>query len=505
MENSIETNNTYTAPYIDIKLNTEVQEDLSLADYYPDVNRVLFVTARAIPEGKFISGNEIDCDGIISFNVTYLGGDGTIASIPVTTQYTQSSSFSDPVGTPGEFLCRSYAQSPSCRVTSPRTISLKAHLLTRIFCAQVIEYDLDVTDENLSNAAPDVAVTVEKDSIDRSTARLYYGAYSDSVEGEIDLQKCEKIISADAVIDVIDTRVEDSKVSVKADAILAIFYLTSDGIYLNKTTKAPFEAVVPIENISTGDNACADAVVASVEVSMTDTAVTYSIDYDLDVQAVSKDTVTLCRDAFSIEYESTPEMNEISILEPQRFTNAHLTQTGELKRHGEAKAGEYVLNTTASAQSENVDIADGKLKISGTIYVQSAIRQDGDVVTEDGKIPFAYSCDIMNTDAKPLVLSNIEVTDVSSRIDSSTLLITAELGLSISALAEVTQTAVSKLIIRTNEKKSEDYSIKICFPSEKEDIWSICKRYGCSRRTIEKINGWQEGQTTIGNGPIIIE
>lgn len=65
---------------------------------------MISVTAKAIPEGKFISGNEIDCDGIVAFTVTYLGEDGTVTSVPFTIQFTQSASLPASEGIPSEAL-----------------------------------------------------------------------------------------------------------------------------------------------------------------------------------------------------------------------------------------------------------------------------------------------------------------------------------------------------------------------------------------------------------------
>lgn len=72
-----------TVPYCDITVSDEVSEEISLADYYPEVRRIVSVIARVIPEGKFMSGNTVECDGAVSFIVTYLGEDRTLAASPV--------------------------------------------------------------------------------------------------------------------------------------------------------------------------------------------------------------------------------------------------------------------------------------------------------------------------------------------------------------------------------------------------------------------------------------
>ena len=505
MEKEIKAVNSYTAPYVDTRIISDVTQDLSLADYYPEVNRIIFVTARAIPEGKFISGNEIDCDGTVAFNVTYLGSDGTIASVPIASQYTQTSTLPDADGIPGEIVCTCEAQSPSCRVTSPRTISLKAHVVTRLFCAQSKEASPGIVDKSGGDVAADKAVTVEENCVERPTVRLYYGAYSGELAGEIDERDCERIVTADAVINVIDARAENARVAVKAEAIITLLCQNPEGVYKISKIKAPFETAVPIEEAETGDGAVASAIVTSIEVIMNDEGLSYELEYDMDAQAAKAETVTICGDAFSTDYESAVETADIEVFAPLKFTNAHLTQTGDLKRHGEAKAGEYVIGTEATAETDNAVVSDGKLKLSGNVIVQSAIRQEDGVVTEDGKIPFTFVCDTPMTEAEALCFAKVDVTDVTARIEGANLYITAELAISISALACTKERALTNLTLDTESKRDRRYAIKIFFPEKDESVWSICKRYGCSRRTLERLNGFTEGQTAAGNAPIIIE
>lgn len=505
METEKTTGGVYAAPYIDTRISSDVSKDFSLADYYPEIKRIIFVTARAIPEGKFISGDQIDCDGIVSFNVTYLGEDSVITSVPLTVPYAQSASMPEAAGRPGEIICTSVASSPSCKVTSPRSITLRAKVETRIFCIQNIEAQFDTLDESGAPLPLEKTVTVEQKCIERPTVSLDYGAYSGELEGEITDRSCDRAVSADGIIDITDAKAQEGGVHVIARAIISLLCQDQNGIYITSKTTVPFETTVPVGEASPGDAAVASAVVTSVEVVMNDDGLNYLLEYDMDVQVAKTGTVTICGDAFSTEFESDAQTESVTVIAPVKVTNSHLTQSGELKRHGEASPGEYVISTVASAEADDISFADNKVKLSGTVNVCCAVSGENDVTTEEGKIPFTFVCDALCGECSPLCLTGIDVTDAGARLEGSSIIVTAELSISLCALGKQEEKAVCKMILHTRSPREALPGIRICFPSKDEEVWSICKKYGVSRRTLEKINGWQEGQLTAGTSPIIIE
>ena len=132
-----------TVPYCDITVSDEVSEEISLADYYPEVRRIVSVSARVIPEGKFMSGNTVECDGAVSFIVTYLGEDRTLAAVPFTVAYSVPVELPEcpENALPGEIYTDCTVDSSGARATDARKLSLKAHLKVRVFGDMRIKTD----------------------------------------------------------------------------------------------------------------------------------------------------------------------------------------------------------------------------------------------------------------------------------------------------------------------------------------------------------------------------
>lgn len=72
----------------DTENTVDVSEDFVLPDYCPEVRRVLGVTARASVGGKYLSGEELEADGDVTYTVVYMGGEGEICQSSRTSAYT---------------------------------------------------------------------------------------------------------------------------------------------------------------------------------------------------------------------------------------------------------------------------------------------------------------------------------------------------------------------------------------------------------------------------------
>ena len=496
--------NEFTAPLVDMRCATDVSEEFTLADYYPEIKKVISFTARAIPEGKFVSGDAIDCDGIASFNVTYLGEDGTIAAVSFSIRYTQTAALPGGAALSDETVCDTKIDGAACRVTAPRKVSLKAHLTTRISAGRQKSASVEILNEKGAAAAAE-AITVEKDCFEAPTVRLYYGAAAGSVNGEIAERSCDRAVSADGVINIIEAKCEEGGVAVKAEAIVTLLCQDQNGLYYSSREASAFEARIPVAEAEAPDRAVASAVVTAIEVNSNDEGLYYELDYDMDVQVQKTVNVTICRDAYSTEFENAVETAIEKIVAPVRSANAHLTQSGEIKRRGEAAQGEYVVSTWADAAIEEVAVSDGKVKAAGTLNVRSAVANDGDVAVEDGKIPFTYVCDAPERVGELFYRTDVQVTNCAARIEGGVIRITAELSIALCVFDVREVNAVSKVILQTDKKLEKAPGVRIIFPGDGESVWSLCKRCAVSPRTLEKLNELPEGTSALSGAPVIVE
>ena len=497
---------SFYAPYLDTVISGDVSEEFSLADYFPEVRRVISVTAKAIPEGKFLSSGTVDCDGIVSFIVTYLGEDQTVASAPFVIQYSQTADIPDPTGDGGELICSTVAENPTCRVTEPRKLSLKAHLRTRIFADEAMSGEEQCTDENGATVTGADAVTVERLCTDGVSARVICAAQSGTVSGTVRASNVSRAISADGVINIVDAHADENKVVIRGEAVVFVLCQGTDGIYFTAREKEPFETSIAMAGARIGDMARAHGRCASVTVNAGDGAMTFDVEYDLDAEIMRPETYSVCTDAYSTSFVSTVQMCEREIFVPIKCGVFHLTQTGEIKRRSEAAAGEYPVSVCASAQVDKAEFSGGKMILSGLILMQLGIAQNGDISPEEGKIPFSLTADVPDTDVQnPVWRADVQVIDATVRPDGDRIASSAELAISVCASDRRRVGCVDKVILDKSKPRTKSGGIRIYFPDEGESLWDIAKKYASCRRTLARINGWADGTEKVGASPVVIE
>ena len=106
----------------------EVSEDFSLPDYVPEVRRVLGVVRDATADNGFRDGATYLQEGNVCYTVFYLGEDGQVTSVPLSSAYSAKVPLPEDFAAEDGFVIVWDLENVSCRVTSPRRLSLSARL-----------------------------------------------------------------------------------------------------------------------------------------------------------------------------------------------------------------------------------------------------------------------------------------------------------------------------------------------------------------------------------------
>ena len=81
-----------TSVACDTVVSSDVSEEFVLPDYVPEVRRVLFTRAQALPESKYISGDTVDFGGTVTYLIIYTDDEGRLCSVPLSSTYEGSCS-----------------------------------------------------------------------------------------------------------------------------------------------------------------------------------------------------------------------------------------------------------------------------------------------------------------------------------------------------------------------------------------------------------------------------
>ena len=130
-------NTTLYTKRFDSAAPADVTEDFSLPDYQPEIRRVIGVRAQSSVDGKYLSGEELETDGAVTYTVLYSDPDGGIAQTSQTSSFTCRLPLKGNAGeheesydryTAADLVLSCTPENVTCRVTAPRKFTLSSRV-----------------------------------------------------------------------------------------------------------------------------------------------------------------------------------------------------------------------------------------------------------------------------------------------------------------------------------------------------------------------------------------
>ena len=118
----------FTVALYERNFGSEVSGDFTLPDYYAEIRRILCVTPTVLPPSKYVGDSTAEFNGVVDYVVTYVGGDGEMYSIPLSSDYSFTvpldKSACDTIPESISSLCTIGVESVNTRVSAPRRLPL---------------------------------------------------------------------------------------------------------------------------------------------------------------------------------------------------------------------------------------------------------------------------------------------------------------------------------------------------------------------------------------------
>ncbi|MBQ2277187.1 MAG: hypothetical protein II333_01340, partial [Clostridia bacterium] len=234
-------NQTIYVKRFDTSAVCDVTEDFVLPDYIPEVRRVIGVRTTVSADGKYLSGDELETDGGVTYNVMYVGGDGAICMTSQTSSYTGRVPLKteDDRFTPQDIVMTCTAENVNCRVTAPRKITLSSKVRMKI----------------LSQKPADVTMKTEgKRPVRKKTEVRKCGAMAEyrqtgECSGEIREKEGMRLICASGELCLSDVRVMGGTAGIKGDAYVTAVLLSPEGTYVTAKSRVPVEEEITLGEV----------------------------------------------------------------------------------------------------------------------------------------------------------------------------------------------------------------------------------------------------------------
>lgn len=499
----------YSSQY-DLPVTGEGGGEYTMPDYYPEIRRLVSVSAKALPDSKFLSGNLLEFGGTIAFSILYIGDDGSLVCVPYTCEYSGNCQLpSEPQGGSAAIHIETVTESPQCRVLAPRTVSLKTRLRTRIMADEANVYSCRAVDTDGERVGAEDFDTLETLPDTVHTVKRGYASATGSVSGELRERAGTKPISCDGTVNVTDATAQKDAIHVKGDICVRCLALAPDGLYTVLRGCVPFEEVMPAEGAEEGDAVTAWGRVASISIQADEeTGVIHTeAEYDLNGLWSRTKDVPVTQDIYSTEYDLEAKHSDYNVLSLLCCTNGALSLSGSGQRQTKTGANDYLIDISAQPVMEKVECKDHKLLFSGNCNIKALIASEGDVISEEFSIPIKYELRA-GEDVAPqdIVWQGIcSVSDASGRLEGDRIHATVELSIAANAVKKTQHSPVTEAILDKYAKRNADEScIRICFPEAGQRVWEIAKRCSANGAEVERINKTQRDAVCDGK-PLIIK
>lgn len=498
----MERNNVISTKRMQSETQQEVSCDVMLPDYRPEIRRVISVEGTASCEGKYLSGDELEIDGSVTYTVLYIGSDGDgaqrLSSLSETSPFTahipMKETGEDGDGdryTPADIAVSLTAEQCSCRVSAPRKAALSSRLRIGVLSSR--ECDVSLRSDK-------AAGEVRRKSCERSSSSVREYRASFECGGEMSEKAGASLVSAKGSVCVSDARVTAEGVKFTGEAYIDILMRDESGGYGIRSARAAVDEVIPMDSgakTDAGQLACVFPEVTMTEVNMGDDGtVTWSMEYDAAADVMTRRKADVTEDAYLPGARGEEVKREkISVLDAVTASNGRLTLShtaAAQQGSGNAKLGA----AWGRAECDKPVLKNGRVSLSGKIKLGWVLTDGDDAVTGEGAVPFRYE-----TEAKPtenvadvgagaddgdteilLPFSKCSVTlcDLSARHDGDKLSFVCETGISMLAMREREASALTSIARSAEEDENDgthEAMLRVYVPDDDEDAWSVEKKF----------------------------
>lgn len=463
----------------------EVSEDVTLPDYFPELRRIVSVRSSAHTNGKYLSDGELECDGDVIYTVLYTSADGELCHISHTSAFTGHIPMKTEgeIFTPNDVVLSCQSEGCSCRVSSPRKITLSSRVkLSAISSAN----------EALHISCGDGTEARKKVEKVRSVG-MVESVHEGEITGNLHERDGSSLISAAGEICVSDTRISEGRIRFKGEAYLTLLLRDGDGSCYTTRTRESITHEAPLPTGYSKDAVCAVFPnVTLTEVKMSeDGEIEWRMEYALVYDCMDESESEVVCDAY-IPTAVSEEVGrrDIGLMTAVGASSGRLTVNTRTELPEGYSGGGKVIFAYGSGEIDSVESHDGKLYAEGKLKMCCIAEKDGEYSAVESTFPLKYECGGGISSAAGSMKCSVKVCDVSAREDGGEVSLTAEVSISLFALAEKTVSAVSS-VTAENDNASEtkgDCMIRVYIPDCDEGEWEVEKKFRLGREA-RMVNG----------------
>ena len=466
-------------------LNSDISEDYTLPDYYPEIRKLLFARPSPLLPAKFISGGRVDLSGVVDYTLVYISAEGKLCSAPLSAEY----SLALPIENMGDFelgegidvIAHTFCESTSVRVSAPRRLQLRSHLRTSVgvwgkkLCAEKLS--------GLSEGAS-IERLLEKG---RCCDLLCESSDVISLEDSFELSADERVALADGIVAIKDHRLSGDALSVSGEIIVrCLVAVDKEESVRSLVRRLPFDSEIELDGIELPEGASARVCgyLTDLSINVEECVARISADAILEVCVCAESEFEYTKDAYSVTQDSECEYSELSVpLSAANFNSSlSICERMSLEELGYPE-GARPIEAYATALPESLTLEDGKYVLRGVCRYSVISVRDGEYQASEFSVPFRYEQEAREAVGVSSFDALATVKDARVKNEGDALCFECELLLGVTVFGEQSISMLDKIDLFDKEEQRCGELIA-CYPSDDDTLWSVAKRYSVLRDGI---------------------
>ncbi|MBR5323062.1 MAG: DUF3794 domain-containing protein [Clostridia bacterium] len=481
----------------------DVSEEYILPDYFPDIRKILFVSAKAEENDANNQEGKAEYSGDVIFNVVYMGDTGQVKcvtqSYPYTNYISNENIYDDSI-----IEASTSVENRSVRAVSPRKLLLKCRVVSDISVFNKV----CVSPRLVGGSGVEDEFTLERKVGKKECVNYMQFTESDiRVSEDIEYKgktPIAEIVYSDAELFMTDCKYSDGKVDIRGNARVKCLIRCAEegdeGEYESVEKNIPIDHSCEVK-LPQNDSKCFGKLeLGAIEIGVANDSYGENrlIQVDFVCRArltgISNSDTVFTDDIFSTayKYENTYKDVMTERLAKCGYSNFSASGSGEVSNQ-EGIVLNRVVFSQAFSQMKLNGVSNGKAVFDGECTVKAVLTDnEGNCMSSDMVFPIRFE---IPTDCSEVKRSIVDSTVLDSRvnIDGNKLNANVEIGIDYVLYEKVTANTVTTVSIDKNIKITEnkDRCVRLYYPEENEDLWSVAKKYSLSRASLERANNRQ--------------
>ena len=471
-----------TVPMCDRTLNAEVSGDFTFPDYQPELRRLLSVTPTVLPPAKYVGSGRAELNGTVDFLVLYVGGDGELYSVPLSSEYSVQMDSVD-LNSGVMIFATPVCESVNTRVSAPRKLNLRCRLRIHV-CA----YGRRFPEEQIRGTVEPASVRRQMQEASCMSAAV---GLSDplSVSAElVGLGEDARVVSASAEPFLQQTQMGDGIVSASGELLMKLLVARDGGGVETVARRVPFEGVIEIPE-GAQDGACrVSGTVSDLSVQVEEGRVTCDAELLLEARSMRNFPVRYTADVYSTERESRCQTEEARVPVALRCENGNVSQSERIALSNlNLPERCTIVDAWGVAMTDGCEMVGGRYVLTGQSRYTLLCEKDGEYSVSEVTIPLRYETE--GAGEKPVCFDAMaNVISCRARIDGEMLCLDAEVAMVCDFVGERTISPVSEVEFGEPIERRGG-RMTVYYPADGESDWAVAKQYHVDAVSLTKKKG----------------